>query len=819
MQDIFPAHIRNYGKSTEEVQSVREHCQNTAYLAGEAAKYIDLKNTAYLAGLIHDVGKYTDNYRQYLKKAVAGENVVRGSVNHTFACVRLMMEAYHNDNSNAAERLACEIIAYAAASHHALFDAVDEYHRSGIRYRAELEDIEAESAIKEFILRCCPKNELDKLFSCAINELSSKFSKIGENTLNYSKTIPSNVKENEANTATLRFYYFYISMLVRFISSCVIEGDRSDTAAFEANENAKKETSPSKDFWQQALINLENRLTELNIKANITPISKARGYISNACSDFADNPSAIYRFNAPTGGGKTLSTLRYALRHAALHGKKRIFYIAPFISIIEQNADEIRRAVGENVVVLEHHSNVSQDVKDNEELNLNTLFESNWHVPIVVTTQVQLINTLFSSKTSAVRRFHALADSIIILDEIQSLPVQLTHPFNLAMNFLSEFCSCSVLLCSATLPTLDRLPFPMNISAKTPINLSPEMQEVFRRTRIVDKGILTQDEINIFVKELLNKSSSLLVVCNKKKQAEELFAEIKGTVPVCCHLSSNMCVAHRRDVIAKLKKELSDNQLKESDSRRKVVCVSTQVIEAGVDISFETVIRFRAGMDSIIQSAGRCNRNGESYEPSNVYVVAPQGETLDKLDTIEKGKKATTELFDELGNEDPTADSAIKLYYKKYYVGFDKGYLDCYLPNLDTTVLDLFTTNCKFANANFANNHPNIQLRQAFKTAGSEYRIFDDTFSVLVPYRESKELIAELTAAAIDYDFLKLKALIKCAAPYCISVFPWHLDKLISAGAVYSISDNISLYILTQNWYDEQTGLLAKVTDLNYMEV
>ena len=817
MQDIFPAHIRDYGKPTEEVQSVREHCQNTAYLASEAAKYIGLKNTAYIAGLIHDVGKYTDKYRQYLQKAVAGEKVVRGSVNHTFACVRLMMEAYHNDNPNDAERLACEIIAYAAASHHALFDAVDECHRSGIRYRAELEDIEAESAIKEFLLRCCPKNELDKLFSCAINELSSKFSKIGENTLNYSKTIPNTVKENEANTATLRFYYFYISMLVRFISSCVIEGDRSDTAAFEANENAKEETSPSKDFWQQALINLENRLNELNSKANITPISKARGYISNACSDFADNPSAIYRFNAPTGGGKTLSTLRYALRHAALHGKKRIFYVAPFISIIEQNADEIRRAVGDNVVVLEHHSNVSQDVKENEELNPNTLFESNWHVPIVVTTQVQLINTLFSSKTSAVRRFHALADSVIILDEIQSLPVQLTHPFNLAMNFLSEFCSCSVLLCSATLPTLDRLPFPMNISAKTPINLSPEMQEVFRRTRIVDKGILTQDEINTFVKEQLNMSSSLLVVCNKKKQAEELFAEIKGTVPICCHLSSNMCVAHRRDVIAKLKKELSDNQLKDPASRRKVVCISTQVIEAGVDISFETVIRFRAGMDSIIQSAGRCNRNGESDEPSSVYVVAPQGETLSKLDTIENGKKATGELFYELYDEDPVTDSAIKSYYKKYYSKFPNNSLDCPMRSGNTSMLDLLTTNLIFVNKKLTDKYPKDYLRQAFKTAGSEYSIFDDSFSVLVPYHEGKELIAELTAATIDYDFLGVKALIKRTAPYCISVFPWQLEKLINNGAVYRPNENSPLYVLAPGWYDEKTGLSDNTTD--FMEV
>ncbi len=405
MSDFFPAHIRDYGKPTETIQTVREHCRNTAYLAGKAAECIGLKNTAYLAGLIHDAGKYTDAYRCYLQKAVAGEKVVRGSVNHTFACVRLMMEAYHNNNPNIIERWASEMIACAAASHHALFDAVDENHRSGLRYRAGAEGIDAESAVKEFLLRCCPKNELDELYSKSTQELAQKFMQIAKNTQNYSKTIPASVTKNEANIANQRFYHFSIAMLVRFLSSCVIEGDRSDTAAFEANASAKEENIPSKEYWQQALLRLENRLKELGSLSSVTPIAKARSYISDACSEFADYPSAIYRFNAPTGGGKTLSTLRYALRHAALYKKKRIFYIAPFISIIEQNADEIRRAVGENVAVLEHHSNVFQDVNDNEELTSNALFESNWHAPIVITTQVQLINTLFSAETSSVRRF------------------------------------------------------------------------------------------------------------------------------------------------------------------------------------------------------------------------------------------------------------------------------------------------------------------------------------------------------------------------------------------------------------------------------
>lgn len=815
MLDIFPAHIRDYGKPTEEVQTVREHCQSTAYLAGEAAKSIGLKDTAYLAGLIHDAGKYTDNYRQYLQKALAGEQVVRGSVNHTFACVRLMMEVYHHDNANNVERLASEMIACAAASHHALFDAVDENHRSGLRYRAGAEGINAESAIKEFLLHCCPKNVLDQLFSKAVKELEQKFYQIAEKAKsNYEKAEDKKYR----NVDVVHIYYnFFIAMLVRFLSSCVIEGDRSDTAAFEANENAREEISPSKDFWQHALIHLENHLKELNSKSNASRISKVRGQISDACSDFAKFPSAIYRFNAPTGGGKTLSTLRYALRHAALHAKKRIFYIAPFISIIEQNADEIRRALGENVAVLEHHSNVSQDMFDKDDLNPNTLFESNWHAPVVVTTQVQLINALFSAKTSAVRRFHALADSIIILDEIQSLPFQLTHPFNLAMNFLSEFCSCSVLLCSATLPILDRLSLPMDIAAQTPVKLTPEMQEVFRRTRIVDKGELSQDNLNAFVKEQLGRSDSLLVVCNKKKQAEDLFAVIKGIVPSCYHLSSNMCVAHRREVISMLKKDLSENRRKEPVFRQKVVCISTQVIEAGVDISFESVIRFRAGMDSIIQSAGRCNRNGERNEPSDVYVVALQGETLGRLDTIENGKQATGELFYELGAEDPSTDAAIESYYRKYYGKFPKNSLDCPLRGGNTSMVDLLTSNLFFANREYARIHPNDNLRQAFKTAGSEYSIFDESFSVLVPYCEGKEMIAKLTTAAVNYDFSDFKVLIKRAAPYCISVFPWHLEKLIQQGAVYRPSEHSPLYVLASGWYDEQTGLSGNMADL--MEV
>ena len=178
MSDFFPAHIRDYGKPTETIQTVREHCRNTADLAGKAAECIGLKDTAYLAGLIHDTGKYTDNYRRYLQKAVAGEKVIRGSVNHTFACVRLMMEAYQNNSSNDVERWASEMIAYAAASHHALFDAVDKNHRSGLRYRAGVEGIDAESAVKEFLLRCCSKTELDQLFLRATRELERKFEQL-----------------------------------------------------------------------------------------------------------------------------------------------------------------------------------------------------------------------------------------------------------------------------------------------------------------------------------------------------------------------------------------------------------------------------------------------------------------------------------------------------------------------------------------------------------------------------------------------------------------------------------------------------------------
>ena len=253
---------------------------------------------------------------------------------------------------------------------------------------------------------------------------------------------------------------------------------------------------------------------------------------------------------------------------------------------------------------------------------------------------VQLLNTLFSGKTTAIRRFHSLCNSVIVIDEVQTVPNKMLTLFSLAVNFLSEICGATVVLCSATQPCTEEIGHPMHGPIPEIVPYDHALWEVFRRTNIQNAGTMSLEQIADFALERLCYADSLLIVCHKKSQAECLYARMKDRDIALFSLSAAMCMAHRRDVIDKLRGALEQKT-------RKVVCISTQVIEAGVDISFACVIRLSAGMDSVIQAAGRCNRNGEAgpgvFAP--VYLIMCQNESLSKLPDIEQGKAATLELL------------------------------------------------------------------------------------------------------------------------------------------------------------------------------
>ena len=773
---FYPAHIRD----DNTVQTVSEHCRESAQLCFHHLNKNTLGNTAYLAGLLHDAGKCTDKFRDYITRISNGEYVRKGSVVHTFAAVRYMLNEYHSSD-DPIRNVTAEIISSAVGGHHGLFDCFDKNKQCGFTHRIDTEPDYNDSAITAFFNEVSSKDEIGKLFEKAVKEIGAKIcdiDRIGK-------------KDCECD--------FYLALLTRLITSAVIDADRYNTYSFMNCGKVPSTYEATKEIWEKSL---ENYDRYMSVFEKITPIQKARNELSFACYNAASNKSGIYRLKLPTGAGKTLSGLRFALNHAKENNKDRIFFISPLLTILEQNANEIRKAVGDDSIILEHHSDVVNQSESSDFLNRYELLTDTWNSPIVITTLVQFLNTLFSGKTSSVRRFHSLANSVIVIDEVQTVPLKMLSIFNLAVNFLSYVCNATVVLCSATEPefTSDIISHRL-LPCEDIVNPTSlkKYETVFKRNEISYKGKSYLSEIPDFVSELLLKYKSVLVVCNKKDEAAFL---IEKSADICenrFHLSAGMCPEHRKSVLDDVKATLQ--------SGKKVLCVSTQVIEAGVDISFDAVIRLCAGMDSIVQAAGRCNRNGEGGSDAPVWIVDVIDENLIILSDIADGKDASKSLVyafendcEKFGNS-LSSDESIKFYYEKLYRKKTKDYFD-YVKN-GQSVYDLLTENLNYVNDNEGRN---FYLHQAFKTAGELFEVFDsEQKSVIVPWGEGEKLISGLYAKGDgltkeDIDRLK---------PYTVSVYKYQLHKLYEAHAVNEVGET-GLLTLDKNYYDDIIGIILK---------
>ena len=780
---MYLAHIRTGEEGTAE-QPLVDHCRNSARYASACLGGTGLAQAGTLLGLLHDCGKFKQEFQEYL----ADPNGIRGSVNHTFAGTRLLLERYHT-SGDGMQRLAAELLAFASGSHHGLFDCVDENKKSGFDYRLIKEHIGCNECVQNFFDQCIPPEKLDKLFAAAVRELSNVCQRLAEGQTDYAE------------------YSFQLGLLARLLLSALIEGDRRDTAEFMLGFDMEPMPENMNSLWEACLAHLEEKLTHFS---EDTAISRARREISDRCRRNAEEQPGIYRLNVPTGGGKTLSSLRYALAHAKRWGKQRIIFTSPLRSVLEQNGAVIREYVGNDGIILEHHSNVLR-TSENNELDNRELAVESWDSPIIITTLVQMLHTLFSGRTTSIRRFQSLCDSVIVIDEVQTVPPRMLTLFNLAIEFLARVCGTTVLLCSATQPYLEGAEHPLRAEICDIIPDDKLLWETFRRTIITDAGEKTLEEITAFVRDELAQAKSLLVVCNRKDEAEYLFSRFRDGAGVACHLSASMCTAHRRKVLADLKAALSAGS--------KCLCVATQVIEAGVDISFHRVIRLSAGMDSVIQAAGRCNRHGESAEPVPVYVVSCQGENLGKLREIKEAKDATTSLLDAFRcnpvrfGGDLSSDAAIRTYYQKLYQNMAAGYQDYAIEKPDTSLFALLSDNLKFydENAPWAGKY---MVNQAFKLAGSRFEVFDGgTRDLTVPYKKGAELIAEL-AAQPKPDAAFLADWVRRAKPYSIAVYEWQLKSLGNA-----VTEYVGVAVLSGGFYDENTGLTLKPGSTDFLEM
>ena len=791
----YPAHIRRDDAGREIVQTVAAHNRQCAVYARAAAPP-GLEQTAYLAGLLHDMGKYTEAFKQYIERKARGEEARRGSVNHTFAGARYALERWHTDAGQTFRNATSELLAFAIGAHHGQFDCISPDGADGFRHRLTTEGTGYEQARANFLQLCENEQTLDRLFDEAVKEVQAALDRL--------QPLGGNDPEERL---------FHLALLARHTLSAVIEGDRRDTAEFMRTADPAAYPEVPSACWADRLAALESRLAAF---PNTESIDQVRKSISDRCRMAAGRGSGVFRLNVPTGGGKTLASLRYALA-AAAEGKKRIFFVIPLLSVLEQNAKVIRDLLGDDRLILEHHSNVVQE-KSEEKLDYNELLLENWQAPMVITTLVQLLNTLLAGQSSCIRRMNALRDSVIVIDEVQSVPRRLLSEFNLALNYLASYCGASVVLCSATQPCLEKTAHRLRYAAEP--ELVPQEQSwqtVFRRTEIIDRSVpdFTVEELAGFACEQAGKHGSLLLICNTRTQARALYAALQGRWKgLRFHLSNAMCMAHRMQTMTAIQKALDDHA--------PVICISTQLVEAGVDFSFGCVIRVLAGLDNIVQSAGRCNRSGDHGRLYPVYIVRLRGENLSHLKEIRECQQAAASVLLQYSRT-PTAfandlagEAAVQSYYRALYAEMKQGAQDYPLPG-GQTLLDYLSVNQTGRGHCAVKN--DYLFGQAFATAGQAFHVFDDnTTDVLTPFAGGAELIDSLGSPQASYDLPYRQALFQQTGRFSVSLYQYELDRLRESGGVYALCDGAVLALLPE-FYSDQTGFSPDGDQNTFMEV
>lgn len=744
---------------------------------------------------MHDVGKCKAEFIEYITEGKGH----RGSVNHTFAGCRMLLERFHGAGRTGGEYddFAAELLAYAVGAHHGLFDCVDPRQVSGFLHRLEKEGIGYEESRDGFLTHCAGWEEIDRLFAEASAEIGHA----------YEVLFALSEENRDDDRAELAFQF---GLLARLLTSAVVEGDRRDTGEFMEGLPTSPEPEDLPRFWDSLLRRVEAKLDALLAD---TPVRRARREISRRCRLAAERPGGIYRLYVPTGGGKTLTSLRYALAHASKWGKRRIVFTTPLLAILEQNASVIREYLDNDAIITEHHSNIVCPDSDNkDELDPRELAMENWHAPVIITTLVQLLHTMFLGDMASVRRFHSLCDAVVVIDEVQTVPTNMLSLFNQALSFLSSICGTTFLLCSATQPALSKAHHPLIRQPEDAVPYDPELWSVFRRTAITDAGSRRLDEIPDLVRQVLTEADSLLVVCNKKSEAEQLYHALTGAAEHCFHLSAAMCTAHRRDVLEQLRQTLEH-------PNGKVLCVATQVIEAGVDISFQRVIRLAAGMDNIVQAAGRCNRSGDDPTPAPVYVVRCMDENLNNLREIRRARTATLSLMEAFRQRpdqfqgDLASDAAIDWYYRKFLDDMAQGEQDFPLGGAyaQHTLLSLMGLNDRYAELCPASAR--YTLTAALRTGGGLFQVFDQNIvDTVVPYGGGEELIGQLSALS-HLTIPQLRKWSRQAKPYTIALYDYQV-KLLGP----SLQSKNGVLVLGPEAYDPQTGLKLK-QELDFLEV
>lgn len=794
--------VAHKNQMTDQIQSLEDHLLNTAYRCAEIGKGLQLEHLCFLLGLLHDIGKRREAFQSKIQKNTK-DSVIHSSEGARVFIALCLQELKETVKDRMALRTFSEVVAYVISAHHGIYDIPkrgdDNHLTSALSIRMSREENPNQET---FNLLSGIYQKQDMLKDCDLSTcVRTSFAEF--------EHLLSNLRELAKRFSPLAFdeaVDYYVGMTVRLLLSILKRADVFDTInAFEEVIPLSRTASSLFEFYR-------NRVEEkyAGFPEPSSPINKVRTYISQeARHNGRVFPSGIYKFNVPTGAGKTLSSLAYATEQLTKQGKTGIFYITAFLSVLEQNASEIWSILGDKGI-LEHHSNVVEEKNINDE----TISESventrasylldTWDSPVVLTTMVQFFNTLLKDRSANIMRFSTLANHVLIIDEVQSLPIEVTHLFNLSMNFLAYVMHCNIVLCTATQPlynadsVVHRMGYREEIEEGQLVSLSEKQRAVFKRVRVSkleeEETFSTLDELVSYVQGQSNKSR--LVILNTKRAARTLFDRLKETNSSdVYYLSTDLCAAHRRNRIEEINRKLSN--------REPILCISTQLIEAGVDVDFDVVVRSFAGIDSIVQAAGRCNREGKlDHGEMKLVALSDSVENLQHLPSIQNKQQITTEiLFGQRG--EIVIDELNDSFFRKYFANHAKE-MSYPRPHDEPNLLNLLSTGNDVELKKYC-------VRQSFKTAGMEFQLIDESGkSVIVYYRESENLIEELINQVHEYEknydahhFRRILRLIRKLQPYTVQM---HEREFKNQKAVMGILED-RIWILSRSYYNERYG-------------
>lgn len=721
--------------------SLKEHLTNTAKLASEFALKFNAEPWGKLAGIAHDAGKGRLPWQEYLKRKsgyfdeAAHLEGKPGRMPHAIYGARLVEETHGKQIGR--------VISYCVAGHHSGlqdWSGAEGAGRSSLEY--QLSHVDGVEDIHSFIweaVRAARPQSPPWTFSSGLD----------------------------------------ISLWIRMLYSCLVDADFLDTESYMDNEKA----SLRRGYYSipELLERLNKHYERLasEPRAKDLPINRIRQWIRQRCIESAKEPQGVFSLSVPTGGGKTLSSLSFALEHAVQHHLDRVIYVIPYTSIIEQNAEVFRKALGDDQVV-EHHSNI---VEDDLTPRLRLAAE-NWDAPVIVTTSVQFFESLFVSSPSRCRKLHNIARSVVILDEAQLLPVEFMSPILQTLQLLVDHYGVTVVICTATQPALGERRvgerrFPGLRSIREIIGNEGEVKQLYnslRRVKVVFPENTSEPSCWEEIASQLLKHEQVLCVVSDRRSCRELHSLMpRGTY----HLSALMCGQHRSELIQEIKKKLEQNE--------PCRVISTQLVEAGVDLDFPVVYRALAGLDSIAQAAGRCNRESKLPGMGEVVVFVPPRQPPTGI--LRKAFETTRSLCQSLDRIDPLDHDIYEHYFSQLY--WKANSLDVY----DITTLL---------------NPTRTDLGIQFRTAAERFRIIDSTDqkSILVRYGEGNQLI----------DLLKYKGpdryLLRRLQRYAVNIRTKQFYTLLARGSIEEVQPGVHA-MTSEIEYDEAVGLMIDDVQFN----